>query len=247
MSRTRKGFTLIELLVVIAIIGILAAMILVALNTARTRAKDARIRSDIHQLAINASEYGLANNDDWADWCDDGNSGSHKTLIGDINKQNGLTMPTANTNDHQGCYGVKDQWAISAKLNSDATVGVDYKGVTKEGPDVNVAGTALIPAIPPSNPAIPGTAAISDVATEISGGNPGDFCTQSSPITVHRGETVSLYCSGGTPPYVYSWTQGDTGGAICGNTPSCRIPDNYPVPNEIWFEVNGQGSGWYVE
>ena len=50
MKKYTRGFTLIELLVVIAIIGILASVILVSLNSARKKANDTRIISDVNQI-----------------------------------------------------------------------------------------------------------------------------------------------------------------------------------------------------
>ncbi len=56
-NRTNLGFTLIELLVVIAIIGLLASMILVALNNGRQRARDARRLSDLYQVRTALEMY----------------------------------------------------------------------------------------------------------------------------------------------------------------------------------------------
>jgi prepilin-type N-terminal cleavage/methylation domain-containing protein len=57
MKKNNKGFTLIELLVVIAIIGLLATIVMVSLNTARAKARDARRISDVRQLQLALEMY----------------------------------------------------------------------------------------------------------------------------------------------------------------------------------------------
>jgi type II secretion system protein G len=61
-KKGEKGFTLIELLVVIAIIGVLATIVLVSLNTARSKARDTRRVSDMRQIALALEMYYDDNN-----------------------------------------------------------------------------------------------------------------------------------------------------------------------------------------
>ena len=52
-----RGFTLIELLVVIAIIGILSAVVLASLNTARSKGNDAAVQSNLSTIQTQAEIY----------------------------------------------------------------------------------------------------------------------------------------------------------------------------------------------
>lgn len=56
-KKASKGFTLIELLVVVAIIGILASIVLVSLNSARAKGRDASAKGSISSVRAAAEIY----------------------------------------------------------------------------------------------------------------------------------------------------------------------------------------------
>jgi prepilin-type N-terminal cleavage/methylation domain-containing protein len=91
--RNERGFTLIELLVVIAIIGILATLLLVALNTARNKGRDARIKANLANMAVSFEVCGDTFNGDYSTCAGAGTDVTRLNIDNDL--QNGAGTATA--------------------------------------------------------------------------------------------------------------------------------------------------------
>ena len=115
--RGAKGFTLIELLVVIAIIGILAAIVLVSLGGARTKARDARVDADISQVRSVAEMYYDDHNYSYEGLCADPD---YLRLQADMNTQSGNST---------SCFDSTTDYCVSVVKAGGDTVCVSDAGV----------------------------------------------------------------------------------------------------------------------
>ena len=127
--KRNKGFTLIELLVVIAIIGILSAIVLASLNSARNKAQDAKVQSQLANMRAAAEIY--YSNHSNAYGVSTGSASCTSDLFDDTTSgMKGLTSSTASPI----CGATDSEWAAAAPLISTPAIFwcVDSTGASRQ-------------------------------------------------------------------------------------------------------------------
>jgi len=129
ISKKNKGFTLLELLVVVAIIGILTAVVLASLNSARNKGADAAVKSNLVNALKQAEIFYGTNTaaiDTYTNVCNSAGSYGALTITTQVDaaaKAYGLTGSPAYTRNNASasattasCNDSANAWAAEVPL-----------------------------------------------------------------------------------------------------------------------------------
>lgn len=166
MNSTRsisRGFTLIELLVVIAIIGLLAAVVLAAVGSARNKGADATVKSQLNAARSVAELYASNNSNSYEGACAAlqtatnpgfGGEAAGGTLYGAGGPTGAITPARIAITDTEAgaynqvtCHDDTSQWLVEAPLTTSLSVTpamwcVDSTGTAEEN-DTTVAASGF--------------------------------------------------------------------------------------------------------
>jgi prepilin-type N-terminal cleavage/methylation domain-containing protein len=158
-TKYSRGFTLIELLVVIAIIGILSAIVLASLSTARGKGKDAAAEEQMSGARAQMEIYAGSNLNSYTGGCASTTMGAANILAGVKSSE---AIATSSNDPAVAPFGAYNQltcndsgtaWAAQAPLSASVSGSpvywcVDSSGTSRqEVTTFSAAGTVVCPTL----------------------------------------------------------------------------------------------------
>jgi len=143
MNKLKKGFTLIELLVVVAIIGILASVVLAALNDSKNKGADASVKSNLNTIRGQAELFYTNNSNSFLPsggstfniaTCPVYSMSGTNMLSKDKVISDAIAEAVKRGANGSSCYNSSIAWVIAVGLKSDAALSwcVDSGGMSKQ-------------------------------------------------------------------------------------------------------------------